>query len=90
MTSRHHQARLESRTDASAVYTFTPDSTKQCVWGRVRFNLADYSHEILELAHDCQESSDRQSLACSALAHKLRCAHSVEPSTVPSTLEFVA
>jgi hypothetical protein len=90
MTSRHHQARFESRTDASLVYTFTPDSTKQCVWGRVRFNLANYSHEILDLAQDCQESADRQLIACSALAHKLRRARNLDASAVPLTLEFVA
>ena len=90
MTSRHHQARLESRTDVSLVYTFTPDSTKQCVWGRVRFNLTDYSHEILELARDCPEPADRQSIACSALAHKLKRARSEDPSAIPLILEFVA
>jgi hypothetical protein len=90
MTSRHHLARLESGVDGALVYTFTPDSTKQCVWGRVRFNLSDYSHEILELAQDCQESADRQSTACSALAHKLKRARGQDASVVPATLEFVA
>jgi hypothetical protein len=90
MTYRHHRAELESRAEDTATYRFTSDSIKNEHWGKVRFNLADFSHEILEPAQDPDSPVSWQESVCSALAVKLKKARSKEPLAVPEVLEFVA
>ena len=89
MSYRHHLAQLESFSTSAAVYTFTPDSITCAHWGRVEFDLTDFSHRITELAPDPNAPDVWQQRICSVLAHRLRQARTAEPELVPKTLEFV-
>jgi hypothetical protein len=90
MTYRHHLAELDSQDEDGATYRFTPDSIARQHWGKVRFDLSDFSHEILEPAPDSNSPRSWQDSICSALAFKLKQARGIDPSRVPEVLEFVA
>jgi hypothetical protein len=90
MTYRHHLARLQSHSEAEAVYTFTPDSVRQSHWGLVSFDLHTFAASILQFAPDPESPSDWQRSVCSALAYRLKKARAADPNSVPPILEFVA